>query len=251
MNNPFTLQGKTILITGASSGIGKVTAIACANMGAKMIITARNEQRLLETAMEINSISEEKAVTIIADLTNSEGMNTLVSNVPSLDGVFFCAGVSDTTPVKYLTLDAINRVMEINLISPMLLTQALLKTKKIAKQASLVYMSSMGAEDVTPGLGIYAASKNGINAFVRAVAAEQASRKVRVNGVMASMVRTELIGTLNQLSEDDIRADEIKYPLGYGNPEDIANAVVYLLSDASKWMTGSFIKLDGGSTLSL
>lgn len=251
MNNPFTLQGKTILITGASSGIGKATAIACANMGAKLIITARNEQRLVETAMEIDKNSPGMVSTILADLTITNDIETVASSVPTLNGVFFCAGVSDTTPIKYLTSEAINRVIDVNLVAPMLLTQALLKNKKIAKQASLVYMSSMGAEDVTPGLGIYAASKNGINAFVRAVAAEQASRRVRANAVMASMVRTELIGSLNQLSEEDIQADEAKYPLGYGKPEDIANAVIYLLSDASKWMTGSFLKLDGGSTLSL
>lgn len=248
MNNPFTLEGKTILITGASSGIGKATAIACSRIGARIILTARNEERLQET----HSLLEGEGHRIIpAELCEQDDINRLVDAMPELDGVFLCAGVSDTTPVKYMTSEAIQRVLSVNLEAPMLLTQRLLLKKKIRRGTSLVYMSSMGAEQVTPGLGIYAASKNGINAFMRAVAAEQAGRKVRANAVMAGMVKTELIGTLSQLSEEDIKRDEAKYPLGYGTPEDVANAVIYLLSDASKWMTGNVIKLDGGSSLSL
>lgn len=256
MNNPFTLEGKTILVTGASSGIGKATAIACAKAGARVVLTARNEERLQETlavmneGVNVEGVKEEHLI-VPAELCEQEEINRLVDAMPELDGAFLCAGVSDTTPVKYMTSEAIQRVLSINLEAPMLLTQRLLLKKKIRKGASLVYMSSMGAEQVTPGLGIYAASKNGLNAFMRAVAAEQASRKVRANAVMAGMVKTELIESLSQLTEEDIKRDEAKYPLGYGAPEDVANAVIYLLSDASKWMTGSVIKLDGGSSLSL
>lgn len=248
MNNPFSLKGKTILITGASSGIGKATSVACAKAGARVMLTARDETRLQET---LSLLDGEGHNVICAELCLQEDINRLVEQIPELDGVFLCAGVSDTTPVKYITSEAIQRVLSINLEAPMLLTQRLLLKKKIRKGASLVYMSSMGAEQVTPGLGIYAASKNGINAFMRAVAAEQVNRKVRANAVMAGMVKTELIGTLSQLSEEDIKRDEAKYPLGYGTPEDVANAVIYLLSDASRWMTGSVIKLDGGSSLNL
>lgn len=255
MNNPFSLEGKTILVTGASSGIGKVTAVACAKAGARVVLTARNEARLQETLMVmnegVNELKNEGHLVIPAELCEQEDINRLVDQLPELDGAFLCAGVSDTTPVKYMTSEAIQHVLSINLEAPMLLTQRLLLKKKIRKGASLVYMSSMGAEQVTPGLGIYAASKNGINAFMRAVAVEQASRKVRANAVMAGMVKTELIESLSQLTEEDIKHDEAKYPLGYGTPEDIANAVIYLLSDASKWMTGSVIKLDGGSSLNL
>lgn len=256
MNNPFSLEGKTILVTGASSGIGKATAIACASVGARVVLTARNLERLQETLRQINELGDEgvselEHLIVPAELCAQEEINRLVDQIPELDGVFLCAGVSDTTPVKYMTSEAIQRVLSINLEAPMLLTQRLLLKKKIRKGASIVFMSSMGAEQVTPGLGIYAASKNGINAFMRAVAAEQAGRKVRANAVMAGMVKTELIDSLSQLSEEDIKRDEAKYPLGYGTPEDVANAVIYLLSDASKWMTGHVIKLDGGSSLNL
>lgn len=246
--NSFSLEGKTILITGASSGIGKATAITCAENGAQIVITGRNKDRLNET---LSLLSGDGHIAIEAELCEQEGINRLVDTLPELDGAFLCAGVSDTTPVKYMNSEAIQRVLSINLEAPMLLTQRMLLKKKIRKGASLVYMSSMGVEQVTPGLGIYAASKSGLNAFMRAVATEQASRKVRANAVMAGMVRTELVDSLSQLTEEDIKRDEAKYPLGYGKPEDIANAVIYLLSDASRWMTGNFIKLDGGASLTV
>lgn len=246
--NFFSLKGKNVLITGASSGIGKATAIACAASGAHIIVTGRNKVRLNET---LSMLAGEGHIAIVAELCEQEDINRLVDAIPELDGAFLCAGVSDTTPVKYINSEAIQRVLSINLEAPMLLTQRMLFKKKIKKGASLVYMSSMGVEQVAPGLGIYAASKSGLNAFMRAVATEQASRKVRVNAIMAGMVRTELIYSLSQLSEDDIKRDEAKYPLGYGKPEDVANAVIYLLSEASRWMTGMTLKLDGGASLTL
>lgn len=254
MENPFSLEGKTILVTGASSGIGKATAIACAAAGARVVLTGRNVERLEATLSELRTRTDilvAAHLVIAAELCEQEEINRLVDALLELDGAFLCAGVSDTTPVKYINSEAIQRVLSINLEAPMLLTQRLLLKKKIKKGASLVYMSSMGVEQVAPGLGIYAASKSGLNAFMRAVATEQASRKVRANAVMAGMVKTELIDTLSQLTEEDIKRDEAKYPLGYGKPEDVANAVIYLLSDASRWMTGSVIKLDGGSSLNL
>lgn len=235
-----------ILVTGSSSGIGKSTAIECAKLGARVIVTGRNQERIKSV---INLLEGEGHYGISADLTTGLGIETLISQIPELDGVFFCAGVTDTTLTKFIDTDKISRVFDINLVSPMLLTKWLLKKKKIKSGASLVYMSSMGAEVVTTGLGIYAASKGGINSFMRSVANELSSRKIRANSIMASMVKTELIDTLTTLSKEDFEKDESRYPLGYGKPEDIAFAAIYLLSDASKWMTGSILKMDGGSTL--
>ena len=141
MNNPFSLVGKSILVTGASSGIGKATAIACSHIGATVVLTARNEERLQDT---FTLLDGEGHLVIPAELCNQENINLLVDALPELDGVFMCAGVSDTTPVKYMTSEAIQRVLSINLEAPMLLTQRLLLKKKIRKGASLVYMSSMG-----------------------------------------------------------------------------------------------------------
>lgn len=246
MYNPYSLEGKTILITGASSGIGRRTAIECSKMGATLVITGRNQERLNDT---LASLEGEGHLTFAGDLTEDTAMEALMEQLPPLNGVFFCAGVTDTTPAKFIDEDKIERVFSINIKSPMLLTKWLVKKKKIQAGASLVYMSSYGAEVVTPGLGIYAASKGAVNSFMRTIATELSARKVRANSIMAMMVQTELIETLGSLSKEDIEKDEAKYPLGYGKPEDIAFAVIYLLSDASKWVTGSIIKMDGGSTL--
>jgi len=246
MYNPYTLLGKNILITGASSGIGKCTAIECSKMGANVIITGRNKERLDEV---YNKLEGEGHSIVSLDLSTEDAIRELVEMAPQLDGIFFCAGVTDTTLTKFIEKEKIDRVFEINLISPMLLTKWLIKRKKINKYASLVYMSSMGTEVVTSGLGIYAASKSGLNSFMRSVANELASRKIRANSIMASMIKSELITTLTSLSAEDLAKDESRYPLGYGNPIDVALAAVFLLSDASKWITGSSLKMDGGSTL--
>lgn len=246
MYNPYSLEGKTILITGASSGIGRRTAIECSKMGATLVITGRNQERLNDT---LSSLEGEGHLTFAGDLTEDVAMEALMEQLPPLNGVFFCAGVTDTTPAKFIDEEKIERVFSINIKSPMLLTKWLVKKKKIQAGASLVYMSSYGAEVVTPGLGIYAASKGAVNSFMRAIATEMSARKVRSNSIMAMMVQTELMDTLGSFSKEDFEKDEAKYPLGYGKPEDVAFAAIYLLSDASKWITGSIIKMDGGSTL--
>ena len=206
MFNPFSLEGKTILITGASSGIGRETAIECSKMGSKVLIT-------------------------------------------ELNGVFLNAGVSDTTLVKFITVDKIDRVFDVNVKAPVLLMKHLLKKKKIAEGASLVWMSSYGAEKLDPGLGIYAASKNAVNSFMKAYAKELIGRKIRSNSIMPMMIRTELLDTLTNLTEEDWKKQEELYPLGFGQPEDVAQTAMFLLSDASRWITGTQIKMGGGSDL--
>ena len=244
--NPYSLCGKTILITGASSGIGKRTAIECSLMGANLIICGRNEERLNDTLTKLEGTGHQ---IIVGELTDEEFLVSTIDELPVLDGVFFCAGVTDTTLTKFIDHDKINRVFSINIESPMIMTKWLVKKKKLNVSASLVYMSSIGAEEVTKGLGIYAASKAALNSFMRSVANELSARKIRANSIMPMMVQTELVENITTLSKEDIAKDEAKYPLGYGKPEDVAYAAIYLLSDASKWVTGSIIKMDGGSTL--
>lgn len=244
--NPFSLSGKTILITGASSGIGRKTAIECSKMGAKLIINGRNELRLNETLNELHGAGH---TAFVGDLTDDDSIASLIDILPDIDGAFFCAGVTDTTLTKFVDYNKINRVFGINIIAPMLLTKWLVKKKKINNNASLVYMSSMGAEEVTIGLGIYAASKGAVNSFMKSVANELSSKKIRANSIMPMMVQTELVDNISVLTKEQLEKDAKKYPLGYGKPEDVAFAAIYLLSDASKWITGSIIKMDGGSTL--
>jgi len=246
MYNPYSLEGKTILITGASSGIGKTTAIQCSKLGATVIITGRSVERLNDT---FSKLEGKYNLQIQADLVEEEEIAKLVNQIPNLDGLFLCAGITDTTPVKFINKEKIMRVFNINYIAPVLLIKSLLLKKKINKSASLVFMSSLGVEEVTPGLGIYASSKSGLNVIMRAFANELSPRKIRANAIMPMMVKTELVTNITLITSEELAKDEEKYPFGYGTPEDIAYAVIYFLSDASKWVTGSILKMDGGSTL--
>ena len=246
MFNPYSLEGKTILITGASSGIGRETAIECSKMGAKIVITARNEERLRLT---LELLEGEGHRMIIGDICSEDFTKQLATDISELNGVFLNAGVSDTTLVKFITEDKIDRVFDVNVKAPVLLMKYLLKKKKITEGASLVWMSSYGAEKVEPGLGIYAASKNAINSFMKAYAKELIGRKVRSNSIMPMMIHTELLDTLTNLTEEDWKKQEELYPLGFGKPEDVAQTAIFLLSDASRWITGTQIKMGGGCDL--
>lgn len=243
MNNPFTLSGKTILVTGASAGIGRGIAIACAGMGAQVILTARNTERLQET---LDLLEGEGHTYIAADLTSEAERTALVEQLPMLDGVVQCAGVGSRVPCKMLSQDDLDRVMKPNAEAPMLLQAQLLSEKKIKKQASLVYIASAAATIPSAGNAVYSASKAALVAYAKCLAQELAPRQIRVNCISPTMVWTNLI--LEDLSIDQLRNVENKYPLGrFGKPEDIAYLSVYLLSSASAWMTGNNIEITGGS----
>lgn len=244
--NPYSLEGKTILITGAASGIGKTTAIESSRLGAKIVAVDMNVKGLEDL---IEQLEGEGHISFGGNLCDESFVKSLGEDSPSLDGVFLCAGVSDTTPVKFITEDKIKRVFDINLTAPIMMLKQLLVKKKINKDGSLVWMSSYGAEKVEPGLGIYAASKSAVNGIMRAYAKELVSRGIRSNSIMPMMIRTELLSTLSNISESDWEKQEAKYPLGFGSPKDVAYAAIYLFSDASRWITGTQIRMDGGSNL--
>lgn len=243
MNNPFSLVGKTILITGASAGIGRGIAVACAGMGAQVILTARNIERLQETLTQLEG---EGHTYIAADLTNEAERIALVEQLPILDGVVQCAGVGNRVPCKMLVQEDLDRVMKPNTEAPMLLQSLLLSEKKIKKQASVVFIASAAATMPVTGNAVYSASKAALVAYAKCLALELAPRQIRVNSISPTMVWTDLAlvgATVEQLQEA-----QLSYPLKrYGMPEDIANLVIYLLSNASAWMTGSNIEITGGS----
>ncbi|MBR3010282.1 MAG: SDR family oxidoreductase [Prevotella sp.] len=246
MYNPYSLEGKTILITGAASGIGKATSIESSKLGAKIVAVDMNAEGLAKLMLQLEG---EGHLSFVGNLCNEDFLKELGENSPALDGVFLCAGVSDTTPVKFITEEKIQRVFDVNLTAPIMMLRQLLVKKKINKGGSLVWMSSYGAEKVEPGLGIYAASKSAVNGIMRAYARELVSRKIRSNSIMPMMIRTELLTTLTNISDKDWEKQEAMYPLGFGNPYDVAYAAIYLFSDASRWITGTQIRMDGGSNL--
>jgi len=242
--NPFTLEGKTILVTGASSGIGQGIAVTCSKMGAKVIINGRNTIKLQETSSLMESDS---AIIMAGDLTDAETLVSLVGALPKLDGVVHCAGIGQRIPCKDLQEENLNQVMEVNFKAPVLLQAELLRQKKINKAASIVFIASIASWSPSFGNSVYSASKGAIISYANCLALELAPRKIRVNCISPAMVWTDLILS-DGTDEDQLKEDEQKYPLKrYGQPEDIANLAVYMLSDASTWMTGSNVKISGGA----
>lgn len=249
MYNPFSLEGKTILITGASSGIGRATAIECSRLGAKVVITARNEQRLQET---MQMLSGKDHQLMIADLNNEQEIVDLVESLPILDGVVQNAGVGDRTLCKMAKLSDIDKVMSTNFNAPVMLQKYLLKKKKIAKESSVVFIASRAPFAPSIGNSLYAASKGAILGYAKCLALEVATQKIRVNCICPAMVWTELVAKDAEMTGGDYSKIQKKYPLQrYGKPEDVAYLSIYLLSSASAWMTGSCIDITGGGELTL
>lgn len=244
--NPFSLEGKTILITGASSGIGKATAIECSRMGAKLVITARNEERLNQTMAELEGRGH---LALIGDLTSQDDIMNLVAAMPEFDGIVYNAGVGITVPLAFIKDEDLYRVFETNLFATMRLNKSLLRKKKIHKSASIVFTSSISALYNTPGISLYGATKAALLSYMRSCACELADKKIRVNAVLPGMIQTDLING-GTLSEEDKARDMSTYPLKrYGTPLDVAYAFVYLLSDASSWVTGTSLIVDGGKLM--
>lgn len=243
--NPFALTGKTILVTGAAGGIGRATSVECAKLGAKLILTDINEAGLVET---LGQLEGEGHQYLVANLTGQEALDELVAALPQLDGFVSNAGVTKPTPVKFINKEDLERIMGINTFAPIYLTQRLLKKKKFNQNASLVFTVSVGGVYTTaPGNAMYGASKGALQVFVRNVALEGAPR-IRCNSVNPGMVNTNLAG--RSYSDEDKARDMETYPMKrYGEPRDVALAIVYLLSDASSWVTGHSLIIDGGKTL--
>lgn len=243
-NNPFSLTGKTVLVTGASSGIGRAVAVACSGMGSNVIITGRNPERLEDTFMSLEGNGHSK---IIADLTDPKQREALIGQIAGIDGIVHCAGIGHRKPAKSLTEEDIASVMDTNFNSVVLLQARLLSEKKINKGASIVFLSSRTAEVPTIANALYSASKGAIQSYARSLSLELAPRQIRINCICPAMVWTPLV-LGDGVTEEELKEQESLYPLKrYGRPEDIANLAVFLLSDASSWMTGTSIDITGGA----
>lgn len=245
--NPFSLKGKTVLVTGASSGIGQATAIECSKLGANVIISARNENRLKDTLSQMDG---EGHSMILADLTNQKDIESLVNDVDRLNGLVLCAGKPKTLPFQFCTRENFDEIFNINFFAPVELLRLLVKKKKMVKDSSVVFVSSIGGvRAYGASNSIYGASKSAIDSIMKTSARELATKRIRVNSVNPGMVDTKLIH-VGVITEEQLEADKKTYPLQrYGNPQDIALGIVFLLSDASSWMTGHPLVIDGGKTI--
>lgn len=239
----FNLQGKTVLITGGSSGIGAASAVECARAGARVIVSARRREALDNV---LASLEGEGHTAIAADMSADADIARLVKEMPAVDGFVNSAGMSVNRLIRFADWAEMQRMLDVNLISVIKLTQALVKERKINKGGSMVYLASTAASAATPGMSVYSASKAAIVAFARGIAMELAPRQVRVNSVSPGLVDTPMTAGVIHGDSELLKADQAKYPLGHGKPQDIAGAVCYFLSDASRWVTGTDFIIDGG-----
>lgn len=244
--NPFSLEGKTILVTGASSGIGQACAIECSRLGANVIICGRNRERLEST---ISLMIGENNTFFEGDLVQQETIEKLVKEVPTIDGVVMSAGKGLTLPFQFCTREKFDDIFNINFFTPVELLRLLSKKKKLRQGSSVVMIVSIGGvRRCTVGNSVYGAAKSALQSIVRFSAQELASKKIRVNGICPGMINTPLIQT-GKISTEQLHADMALYPLKrYGEPSDVAYGAVYLLSDASSWVTGTALIIDGGIT---
>lgn len=247
MYNPYSLNSKTILITGASSGIGRATAIECSKMGAKVLITGRSKQRLEETISLMEGNFHEYR---ICDFTTSENIVGLVDTLPPLDGLVCNAGTNKLTPIPFIKEVEMMEIFQVNTLSPILLLKQISKKKKLNKGASIVYTSSMAAiGPAATGNAVYSATKGAISSFVKGAALELATKKIRVNAICPGMTETPMIYD-ESLQASQLEEDAKRYVLGrYAKPQEIAWGIIYLLSDAAGWVTGTNLVIDGGLTV--
>lgn len=250
MYNPFSLEGKTILVTGASSGIGRGIAVECSKMGAKMVVNGRNVERLNET---LSMLEGEGHVAIAADLSKQDDIDSLIAQCPEINGVVHSAGIPKICGVKHIDRSLLEEIVNVNELAPILLTSGLLKKRKLQKKSSVVFIASISGVCVANvGEAPYSTTKGGLAGFTKGAAYELAAQGTRVNTICPALVPTSILGLSNEMFSEQQLKDTMygRYPLKrVGTPEDIANGAIYLLSDASSWVTGINLIIDGGYTL--
>lgn len=246
MINPFSLEGKTIFVTGASSNIGRQIAVKCSEMGARVIATARNEERLKETLAKMTGKGHQL---IASDLSEAEQIPTLVDQLPELDGIVMCAAVFRTTPIRNNRRKYTEEIFKTNTFANIDLVQLLLKNKKIKDGGSILFISSVAAYRPYAGNALYSATKGAINSFCQVLAIEQGNRKIRANCVSPGIIQTDMEVKDWAVTQEELAKEEARFPLGFGHTEDIAYAAVYMMSDASKWVTGTNMIVDGGQSI--
>lgn len=247
MFNPFSIEGKTILVTGAASGMGKATALACAKMGAQVVAADYNAEGLANTMHELEGDGH---LSFVLNLAEESTWTELLANAPACDGIANCAGIANMNPFTFVNREEFDKVFNINFFGPVLLTKELIKAKKLKKGGSVVFVASMdGTKIVHAGNSVYAASKSALMGVARNMAIDLAPKKIRVNCILPGTTDTPLIRTGN-VTEESLAEIAKTFPLKrFGTPEDMAYGIIYLLSDASSFVTGTELTIDGGYTI--
>lgn len=242
----LNLNGKAFIVTGASSGIGKEICHKISNFHGKVIAVGRDESRLKDT---LNCLGKGDHYYIKADLSTSNAIKEIVDKVAVINGIVHSAGYNKLLTYKFITEEEINKIFAINYNAPILLTKELINNKKVANNSSIIFISSISANISSVGNTMYSGTKGALNSSARALALEYASKKVRVNCIAPGIIKTPLFYEMaTKIPTEKMRNDENNYPLGYGYPEDVANLALFLLSEVSRWITGTTITIDGGFT---
>ena len=252
MYNPYSLAGKVILITGASSGIGRMTAIECSKLGASIIVTARNEQRLLEVYSKLDTSTSQVHKMVLADLDSDDGLKTLIDQIDEVNGVSSNVGIAPgATPIKFISDEAVEKVWQVNTLSQVRLIRDLCKKKKIKKNSSIVFTASVGGVTAfNIGNSVYGMSKAALDSFMKFCAVDLSSRGIRCNAVCPGMIKTPMNDGAGAINDEDYKKDMEHYLLKrYGKPEEVAWATAFLLSDASSFITGVSLLVDGGLSI--
>lgn len=245
---PFHLHNKTILITGASSGIGRRIAAAICEMGGNVVITGRDEVRLNETFFDLKNNGSNSSIQ--ADLLDKDNLKELVTKLPLLDGIVHCAGIVKPYPVKFISEEKIFETFQTNYNIQVILMAQITRQKKLNNNASIVFLSSISAAHPHKGGALYSGSKAAIESFSKVIALEYYPLGIRSNCISPAMVKTPMYEHAEKgASKETLDQHVNKYPLGVGSTTDVANTAIFLLSDASKWITGISITLDGGFLL--
>jgi NAD(P)-dependent dehydrogenase (short-subunit alcohol dehydrogenase family) len=242
------LDGATYFITGASSGIGRAAALLLADCGARVIVNGRDKERLNETLFALKGSGHQAFLSELqtADQTN-DCVTDLLKSIGPLNGVFHCAGVEMIRPVRMIKQAQLDEVLGSSLYAAFGMARAFSRKSALVDGASLVFMSSVAGSTGQVGMAAYSAAKAGIDGMVRSLACELAPRQIRVNSIAAGAVYTAMHERLTKGSgEESTQVYSNAHLLGFGTPEDVAQAVVYLLSPASRWVTGTTMFVDGG-----
>lgn len=251
MKNPMDMTGKRVLVTGAGSGIGKATAVLLSELGASLVLVGRDIEKLKETT---TFLANPQFAVEPFDLSNSDElvdwMRLLATRHGRFDGLVHCAGVQTFNPLRSMTAKALDRLLKVNTISSAMLIKAMQYLDCGADKASIVMVASTAAILATPANGPYGASKAAVMALVRTFALELVERGIRLNAVAPALVETEMVQHNRELMTADAFQGMVdKHPMGIGRPQDVANALVFLLSDAARWITGTTLVIDGGVSL--
>lgn len=250
MYNPLDLSDRRILVTGASSGIGRTTSVILSRLGAKLTLAARSEEALQETETLLEGDGHVVAPCDLRESSAIPGwMKQLAKEHGPFSGAVHSAGMHFTLPLRFQTEDKLDELMKLNFTAGVQLAKGLRQKKVCTQPASLVFVSSVMGLVGQPGVSAYVASKGALVSLARSLALELANEKIRVNCVAPGQVRSKMADVQQEaLTEEQQSSIEAMHPLGIGEPEDVANAVAFLLADSGRWITGTTLVVDGGYT---